>query len=533
MKYLSIKNELDYSKKRYEFTKEIESIFIKNNYIQIKPSIFEDYDNFISINKRTPTKSMVKIVSDKILVLRPDITTNIIKSLIPRWEDNLVLKLFYDSTVYKNEGKEGIKEIRQFGCEYLGEKSIDSDIEIVNMSLDILAKFGEKFILEIGNSNYINGLLNELNLKEAKLNKLKSLILRKNKIEINNFIEKLSITKELKETLLNIFQLNGGIDEVILKANKFYTNDLMKKGLKELGDISNLLKDKDLQKYINCDLSMMGKFDYYEGIMLKGYYSNIYKEILSGGRYDALTEEFGRRVPAIGFCIDVDGLMKAARKQEEFKINNIVIAIAKGRIEKDVYRRLKILNMEECIERDSRKLIFQDEKNKITYIHVKPSDVVTYVEKGVADLGIVGKDTVLENENDDEVYELLDLGFGKCKFSVAGVKDKNNYSKEEILKVATKYPTITKDYFKSRGQKIEIIKLNGSVELAPIVELSDVIVDLVETGNTLKANGLEIVEDMCNISSRIIANRVSYKFNKEKIEEIVNKFASTLDEKNY
>ena len=214
-------------------------------------------------------------------------------------------------------------------------------------------------------------------------------------------------------------------------------------------------------------------------------------------------------------------------------MDNIVIAIAKGRIEKDVYRRLKILNMEDCIETDSRKLIFTDEENKITYIHVKPSDVVNYVEKGVADLGIVGKDTILENENDDEVYELLDLGFGKCKFSVAGIKGKNNYSKEEILKVATKYPHIAKKYFKSRGQNIEIIKLNGSVELAPIVGLSDVIVDLVETGNTLKVNGLEIVEDMCNISSRIIANRVSYKFNKEKIENIVEKFASTLNIENY
>lgn len=214
-------------------------------------------------------------------------------------------------------------------------------------------------------------------------------------------------------------------------------------------------------------------------------------------------------------------------------MDNIVIAIAKGRIEKDVYRRLKILNMEDCIETDSRKLIFTDEENKITYIHVKASDVVTYVEKGVADLGIVGKDTILENENDDEVYELLDLGFGKCKFSVAGIKGKNNYSKEEILKVATKYPHIAKKYFKSRGQNIEIIKLNGSVELAPIVGLSDVIVDLVETGNTLKVNGLEIVEDMCNISSRIIANRVSYKFNKEKIENIVEKFASTLNIENY
>lgn len=314
MKYLSIENELNYSKKRYEFTKEIESIFVKNDYIQIKPNIFEDYDNFIAINKRTPTKSMVKVVSDKILVLRPDITTSIIKSLIPRWEDDLVLKLFYHSTVYKNEGKEGIREIRQFGCEYLGEKSMDADREIVNMSLDILKKFGEKFILEIGNSNYINGLIEELNLKEHQENKLKSLILRKNRIEIKEYMKKINAKEEVKEALDNIFELNGCIERVISRAKKLYANDLMKKGLYELEEISNLLKESDCKKYTNCDLSMIGKFDYYEGIMIKGYYANVYKEILSGGRYDSLTQEFGRRVPAIGFCIDVDGLMEASKR---------------------------------------------------------------------------------------------------------------------------------------------------------------------------------------------------------------------------
>lgn len=313
MKYLSIENELNYSKKRYEFTKEIESIFVKNNYIQIKPSIFEDYDNFKSINKRIPTESMVKVVSDKILIMRPDITTSIIKSLIPRWEEDLVLKLFYHSTVYKNEGREGIKEIIQFGCEYLGEKSIEADREIVHMSLDILYKFGERFILEIGNSNYIEGLLKEFRLKEHEESKLKNLILRKNKIEIKSYIKKFKVEEKIKETLLNLFELNGTIEEVLVKANKLYKNDLMEKGLKEIQEIAKLISKSNYKKYINCDLSMVGKFDYYEGIMIKGYYSNVYKEILSGGRYDRLTEEFGKRLPAIGFCIDVDGLMEASK----------------------------------------------------------------------------------------------------------------------------------------------------------------------------------------------------------------------------
>ena len=250
MKYLSIESELNYSKKRYEFTKEIESIFVKNNYIQIKPSIFEDYDNFKSINKRIPTESMVKVVSDKILIMRPDITTSIIKSLIPRWEEDLVLKLFYHSTVYKNKGREGIKEIRQFGCEYLGEKSIEADREIVHMSLDILYKFGERFILEIGNSNYIEGLLKEFRLKEHEESKLKNLILRKNKIEIKSYIKKFKVEEKIKETLLNLFELNGTIEEVLVKANKLYKNDLMEKGLKEIQEIAKLISKSNYKKYI-------------------------------------------------------------------------------------------------------------------------------------------------------------------------------------------------------------------------------------------------------------------------------------------
>lgn len=197
----------------------------------------------------------------------------------------------------------------------------------------------------------------------------------------------------------------------------------------------------------------------------------------------------------------------------------ITIAISKGRLGKQTHKILNKMNMGDAIDLDSRKLIFKDEKNKINYIYVKPSDVITYVEKGVADLGIAGKDNILESNTD--VYEVLDLKFGKCKFSIASIKEQKIYSKNNILKVATKYPEITKKYFEKKQQKIEIIKLNGSVELAPLVGLADVIVDLVETGSTLKANGLETIEDMFNISARLICNRISYRFNYERIQNII------------
>ena len=207
----------------------------------------------------------------------------------------------------------------------------------------------------------------------------------------------------------------------------------------------------------------------------------------------------------------------------------VTIALSKGRIGNEAIKLLKDIGLSEDVDLDSRKLIFNDHKNNIRYICVKPSDVVTYVENCVADLGIVGKDTIMECEGD--IYEILDLGLGKCKISVAGIEGNRTWEKNEILKVATKYETITRKYFNKKQQKIEIIKLNGSIELAPLVGLSNVIVDIVESGSTLKANGLEVIEDICSISSKLICNRVSYRFKNKKIENIVTLLKKSLEGK--
>jgi len=197
----------------------------------------------------------------------------------------------------------------------------------------------------------------------------------------------------------------------------------------------------------------------------------------------------------------------------------LIIAVAKGRLEDEVKKILDQAGLGNIIDSDSRKLIFEDEINRIRYLVVKPVDVATYVESGVADLGFVGKDVLLEQEKD--VYELMDLEFGKCIFAAAGFPNTLIDKGEEPLRVATKYPNITTSYFQDR-QKIELIYLNGSVELAPIVGLSDIIVDLVETGSTLKANGLVILEEMMTISARVISNRVSYRFQHDRIQQFLD-----------
>lgn len=206
-------------------------------------------------------------------------------------------------------------------------------------------------------------------------------------------------------------------------------------------------------------------------------------------------------------------------------MNKINIALPKGRLLKKVYDLFKKIGYEnkELLE-DNRKLVF--ENKGIRYLIVKPSDVGIYVEKGVADIGIVGKDILLENSHD--IYELLDLKFGKCKICMASIKD----YKEDIerrLRVATKYINVSKKYFDSINRDVEIIKLNGSVELAPILNLSDVIIDIVETGSTLKENNLIVIKDIVNyISSRLIVNKVSFKFKNNLITEIVKNIEEVL-----
>lgn len=195
---------------------------------------------------------------------------------------------------------------------------------------------------------------------------------------------------------------------------------------------------------------------------------------------------------------------------------SITIAVPKGRLGNDLIRQLQKSGIGSSIDLKSRKLIFRDEENDMEFVFLKNSDVITYVENGIADMGIVGSDVIAES--DSQIYCLQKLDIGKCKMSVAGITGREKFSEDAVLKVATKFPRTAKSFFESRGQEIKIIKLNGSIELAPILGLSDVIVDIVETGNTLRANGLSVLEDICEISGYIISNRVSYKFNKKQMD---------------
>ena len=209
----------------------------------------------------------------------------------------------------------------------------------------------------------------------------------------------------------------------------------------------------------------------------------------------------------------------------------ITFALAKGRLAKKAMEMLELagITCEEMKDETSRKLIFVNEELKLKFFLAKASDVPTYVEYGAADIGVVGKDTILEEGRN--LYEVMDLGIGKCRMCVAGpASARERLKHHELIRVDSKYPVIAKDYFyNQKHQTVELIKLNGSIELAPIVGLSEVIVDIVETGSTLRENGLKVLEEVCPLSARMVVNQVSMKMEGERIHKLITDLRNVMD----
>ncbi len=202
------------------------------------------------------------------------------------------------------------------------------------------------------------------------------------------------------------------------------------------------------------------------------------------------------------------------------------IALTKGRLEKDTVALLEKIGYDCTAVREKGRKLILPVGDSIEVVLAKAADVITYVEHGVCDMGVVGKDTIMEMNG--KFFELVDLGFGRCKFALAGKKGDNFYQGYNIKTIATKYPNVSRTFFEKKGMDVDIVKIEGSVELAPLLNLSDAIVDIVETGTTLKENGLEVFEDIAPISARLIVNMVSLKLRQQEIEELIKLIEANL-----
>ncbi len=515
---------------------ELRALYSKFGYKPFKMSKFEEYDLYGSNKDFLVSENCITFTDSdgRLMALKPDVTFSIIKN----FDDSVdgVQKVFYNENVYRITKKAGgFSEIMQTGIECMGSITEVEVCEVITLAARSLYAISEDYILDISHMGVLSGLFNAMELNESQKTELLSAVSEKNTGLIRSLLSSYSVGEALGNKLLELLDAYGTPEEALPKIKNAVVNAQMQNAYNELLAVCQRFEAVGYEKNINIDCSVVNDMNYYNGIVFKGFIHGVPVSVLSGGRYDRLMARVNKNAGAIGFAVyldEIDRILDSeedAQSQETSNDGYINIALPKGRLGEKVYAMFEKSGFE-CpqIHEKNRRLIFENTEKKIRYFWVKPSDVAIYVERGAADIGVAGKDILLEYAPD--VYELLDLDIGKCRMCVAG---KNEFTDTGIstLRVATKFPNIAKNYYSAKCRDIDIIKLNGSIEIAPILGLSDVIVDIVETGATLLENGLEPKETIVNISARLISNKASYKFKSARIDQLKEKLALIVEEK--
>lgn len=517
---------------RKEIADSIHRVFLESGFHQVITPGFEFYDVFSPAEMYYPQESMFKSIDDRgrLLVARPDSTIPIARLVCSRLKDYpMPLKLYYEQEVFRNNpGLRGrSNEMLQMGVELIGDSTFQSDVEILALSIETLSSCTKGDVrIELGHVGIFKLLMERLKVDGERKATIHQFISTKNYAALSSKLDKES--KDHTTAILRELPKLFGSHEVFKKAKNLfegYDKKLIDM-LKYLEAIFDALKNRGLEENIIIDFALVNQADYYSSLVFKGYVSNAREAVLSGGRYDNLLKDFGCDFPATGFAVNVDqiasGILEQnGKKAEAGERDTLRIALTKGRLERNAIKLFEKLGLDcENLNDKGRKLFLTIPNENIQVVFGKAADVITYVEHGVCDMGVVGMDTIMEHEG--SFYEVLDLGFGKCRFALAAPKDTDFFSGYSIKKVATKYPKVAREYFEEKGMDVKIIKIEGSVELAPLLSLADGIVDLVETGGTLEANGLAVIEYIRKISARLIVNETSMKLKKKAIDGFID-----------
>ena len=494
---------------------------------------FEEYGLY-QANRSFLSSEQVITFTDldgRLLALKPDVTLSIAKTAQPAPGETL--RYYYHENVYRPSAESHtFKEISQMGLEMLGavgEAQVQQAVCLAARSLDAL---GAEWVLEVSHMGYLFGLFDALGVPDAARAKLLEKLREKNAHELRAAAGAAGLADAAADILCSVLSLCGSYADTLAKAAALCRNDAMRAAVAELEALAVPLEKAG--GVIRLDMTLAGEMEYYNGLVFQGYLKALPRPLLKGGRYDLLMQKFTPGAGAIGFAVYLDELDRLSAPLPPVQKNStdrvmLNVALPKGRLGDKVYDLLAGIGYG-CPEdyNATRKLVVENPEAGIRYFLVKPSDVAIYVEHGAADVGIVGKDILTEASAD--VYELLDTGLGKCRMCVAAPADYQDDPSRPV-RVATKFVSIAKSYYASMGRDIDIIKLNGSIELAPILGLSDVIVDIVETGTTLRENGLKVVTEFLPISARFIANKASYQFKHAEMDTMLEKLRAQLQNK--
>ena len=495
----------------------LRALYRSYGYSQFKMRKFEEYDLYVKNKDFLISDSVITFTdtNGKLMALKPDVTLSIIKNTK---DAPGVQKLYYNENVYRVSNRtHAFKEIMQVGLECIGEVDSKCVIEVLTLAEESLKSISESYVLDISHMGIISEILHKCGASFECRKKVLQCIGEKNLHELAAVCNADGFDSQMTALLKKLTLTCGKVGEVMPEIVDMLSGVVSEQSILELENIAAALNSE----FVNIDFSVVNDMNYYNGIVFKGFIAGIPTGVLSGGQYDKLMKKMGKSSSAIGFAVYLDMLERLDEAQESAEPKTTLnIALPKGRLGEKVYDLFEKAGFPcPSIKEPNRKLIFENEEVGVRYFWVKPSDVAIYVERGAADIGVAGKDILLEYEPD--VYELLDLNMGKCRMAVAAPKGFVDDT-EKTLKVATKFSNIAQNYYSALGRDIDIIHLNGSIEIAPILDLSDVIVDIVETGTTLRENNLEVIETVVPISARLIANKASSKFCGQIIENIVN-----------
>lgn len=492
---------------------------------------FEEYGLYQE-NRRFLSSEQVITFTDldgRLLALKPDVTLSIAKNA--QMDEGACGRYYYSENVYRpSQESHTFREISQMGLECIGQVEDGVTAQAVSLALQSLALTGRAFVLELSHMGFVGGLFDAVGAPESIRPRLLTCIRDKNQHELQTQAAGAGLSRQGIDALRRLSDLTGPWERVLAQAEPLALNAAMGAALAELKTLCQTLETQGQTERLQLDLSLVNDMEYYNGLVLQGYLAGLPRAVLKGGRYDPMAEQFRPGAKAIGFALYLDELERMTDAPADGDGGRVMlnVALPKGRLGDKVYDLLSGVGYG-CPDSysDTRKLVVENPAAGIRYFLVKPSDVAIYVEHGAADIGIVGKDILAESGAD--VYELLDTGLGKCRMCVAGPKDFED-DPGRSLRVATKFVSIAKAYYAARGRDIDIIKLNGSIELAPILGLSDVIVDIVETGTTLKENNLRVLTEFMPISARFIANRASYQFKRREIDTLLKKLGEVTAE---
>lgn len=507
----------------------LRSLYSAAGYTRFKMNKFEEYDLYADHKDFLLSDSVLTFTdgNGKLMALRPDVTLSIVKASPD--DPQGLQKRYYNENVYRATKGGTYGELMQVGLECIG--AIDERVlgDVLTLAARSLATIREDAILCVSHLGLLTDVMEAMGIPENHRDGLMKAMGEKNLHELAALCRARGVSEQNIVILQKLISLSGTPAKVLPQIRTLLDGIAGFTTVEQLTRISDALSDTPEGARLRFDFSMVGDIHYYNGILFRGFLPGLPDSVLTGGQYDNLMKKMGRRSGAVGFAVYVDRLERLEEiPQAQAEPAMLNVALPKGRLGEKVYALFEKAGFEcPAIQDPGRKLVFENPEKGVRYFWVKPSDVAIYVERGAADIGVAGKDILLEQEPD--VYELLDLGLGKCRMAVAAKADFRE-DPRKTLRVATKFENIAARFYRGKGRDIDMIHLNGSIELAPLLGLSDVIVDIVETGKTLEENNLCVFETVVPISARLIANKAAYPFKGKQIEKLAAAMAARLEE---